>query len=146
MTATSTSNVRSTLEQLPRGLAVLAEPIWGTRLRIAPARRRSPILRLLTAAGMVVVGVAAGFAAFQRPSAIWLLLISAVLTTGGARYLQIVIHHYAVHNRFFRKPLANRLLGQTISTILLTQDYDGFYEDHMRKHHPNVKLARRGDP
>ena len=105
-------------------------------------------MSLATAAGMLVGGVAAGLAGLQGRSAapLPLLLLGGLLATGGARYLQIVIHHYAVHNQFFRSPRANRLLGQTISTVLLTQDYDGFRVDHMKKHHPNAKLARRGDP
>lgn len=140
--------MRSTLERLPRLAAALAEPVWGTRVRgTVPERQRTRLARLSTAAAMLVIGTTVGVLSLQhRPLSLLALPLALLLTTGGARYLQIVIHHYAVHNQFFRRPAANRLLGQTISTILLTQDYDGFHVDHIRKHHPNGKLARRGDP
>jgi hypothetical protein len=140
-------DVRKSLERLPPRLAALAEPIWGTCLRGVPTWRQSAMSRMLTAWAMLAGGVALSVAGLQRPPlSLALLLPGLLLATGGARYLQIVIHHYTVHNRFFHRPFANRFLGQAISTLLLTQDYDGFYVDHIKKHHPNAKLARRGDP
>jgi fatty acid desaturase len=140
-------DVRRSLERLPRPVAALAEPIWGTRLHAAPPVRRTAIGRLLSAAGMLAAGVALSVAGLQRPPmSLPLLLPGLLLATGGARYLQIVIHHHAVHQRLVRGAAMNRLLGQAISAVLLTQDYDGFYVDHIKKHHPNGKLARRGDP
>src|SRR5439155_6879766 len=75
-----------------------------------------------------------------------LLPLGWIFTIGGSRYLQVSVVHFAVHNQFFSRERHNRLLAQTISTVLLITDYDSYYRDHIKNHHPIGKFARRGDP
>jgi hypothetical protein len=139
--------VRHSLEKLPRWITRIGETVWGTRIHSRPSRRRSPAFRLMTALAMMAFGITLGVIGLVIfPWGVPLIPIGWVFTIGGGRYLQVVIGHHAVHNRFFRHARANRALVQTITVALLIQDFDGYFKDHVLTHHALQQFARRGDP
>lgn len=103
---------------------------------LPPEPKRSPAFRLFTSTSELAWGVVISVMGMYWVEA--LIPIGWLFTVGGARTLQVTICHHLVHGTFFRDPKHrqwNRRLYQAISTVLFIQDYDGYKEDHVRKHH-----------
>jgi len=147
MTARDPVPVRRSLEKLPLWLTTVLAAIWGTEIHTRTLTRHSRVGRLVSALAFIVLGVTlTAFGLVSMPWSAFLLPLGWIFTIGGSRHLQVSITHFAIHNQFFADKRRNRLLAQTISTVLLITDYDTYYRDHVNNHHPNRTFARRGDP
>lgn len=121
---------------------------WQTGMPLKDERPRlrwTPPLRALSAAvtmltGLVFGAVALGAGWMAAP----LLVVGWLLTTGGMRYLYVVIEHASVHNILSRSPRINRVAGEIISTLLWATPYDRFRQDHM-VHHQATRTERDPD-
>jgi fatty acid desaturase len=75
-----------------------------------------------------------------------LLLISWIVTVGGARKTLTCIIHRCVHYQFWGDK-RDRLLAEILSTLILVQGFDGYRHDHVKCHHHVDKFATfAGDP
>lgn len=139
--------VRRSLQNLPPWLTAILAAIWGTAIHGGKRTRRSRLGRLLSALTFMLLGVTlTGVGIIWLPLAPAFLPLGWIFTVGGARHFQLSVVHFAVHNQFFADERHNRLLAQTISTVLLITNYTDYYVDHVKKHHPRRTFARRGDP
>lgn len=76
-----------------------------------------------------------------------LLSLSFLLTVGGARIIETTIIHQGVHLNFLRhNPIGNRVLVECLSTIIGTENFDGYYLNHVRKHHNRKAFGTINDP
>lgn len=97
-----------------------------------PLFNKTPFFHLLIALLCLFGGVI--ISAMSWRSAPWILLISWIYTVGGARDLQVNICHQCIHRNFFGNK-RDRWLAEIVSTVLLVQNYDGYFHDHVRLHH-----------
>ena len=65
-----------------------------------------------------------------------LVMYLMAIVVGMARKAQTTIHHYALHRQLFKSKKLNLVISQALSTILLTQPFDGYTYDHLKRHHP----------
>jgi len=76
----------------------------------------------------------------------FLLLPFCLLTVGGARRFQVCIMHRCVHYQLWGDK-RDRILTEIVSTILLLQNFDSYYYDHIRAHHHISRFANfKSDP
>ena len=113
----------------------------------APIFKATPLYHLATALGSLFGGVIASvFIVNSLPTYCYpLLFVSWLYTVGGARKLQTTICHYCVHKKVFENYL-DRWLAEVLSTILLTQDFKGYWLDHIKLHHHVSKFSTMSDP
>lgn len=128
---------RETMDVLPGFLQPFLT--WLTGVPLPDQKPRwlwTPGGRALGAAIVILIGLALGVLGL---SATWglvpLLVVSWLLTTSGMRMLYVVIEHACTHNAFAASPRANRIVGETISTLLWATPYDRFRNDHKVHHH-----------
>ncbi|MDJ0689707.1 MAG: hypothetical protein QNJ41_14485 [Xenococcaceae cyanobacterium MO_188.B32] len=69
-----------------------------------------------------------------------LLLISWIVTVGGARKTLTCIIHRCVHYQFWGDK-RDRILAEILSTFILVQGFDGYRHDHVKCHHHVDKFA-----
>lgn len=102
-----------------------------------PLFHQTPLTQFVTALFSLFDSVAVSWAIVAHSSPIyWLFLpISWLFTVGGARKMQVCIYHQAVHYNVSGNKIADRILGELISTILLIQDFESYRRDHMEDHH-----------
>lgn len=75
------------------------------------------------------------------------LPVTFLLTVGGARILETTIIHQCVHLNFYESSsVKNRFLAELLSTIIGTEHFDGYYDNHVRKHHNRKAFATFEDP
>ncbi len=141
-------NVRGTMNRLPAFLQPLLTWLTGRarhgQRALVPS---TPLGQLATGlAGLVLgVGEAARVAASPSRASLLLLPLCWILTVGSARKLHVTICHQCVHLRFSGNPWIDRKVAQTLSALLLVQDFDGYYHDHRELHH-GLELATLDDP
>ncbi|MBK7537507.1 MAG: fatty acid desaturase [Myxococcales bacterium] len=123
---------------------------------LPPETTRSPGFRLATAMTSTMVGVVSSALGLccLRGATSWVCTIGALgalgvgwlLTVGGSRTLQVSIGHHLIHGRFSANLSRDRqrLLYEVISTLLMIQDYQSYYSDHVVRHHADP--AGRDDP
>lgn len=140
-------DVRESMRRLPRGIQWLLTIITGKPLRgQRPLWRRTPLWHLVTALVALLGGTAASGLILTVPLAWWpLLVISWVSTVHGARKLQVMVLHHAVHHTAFGERW-DRIIMEVVSTLLLIQGYDGFEHNHVGLHHKLKYLATVHDP
>jgi fatty acid desaturase len=139
--------VRWSLKNLPPRLTAKLAAIWGTIIHAGKPTQHSRLSRLRLALTFILVGLTfTALGLVWMPWTVVLLPLGWIFTIGGSRYLQVSVVHFAVHNQVFARERHNRLLAQTISTVLLITDFDTYHRDHVKNHHPIGKFARRGDP
>lgn len=104
--------------------------------------RSTPERELLTALVWFFGGGAAGFMIVNAGPWFWALLpLAWLFVVGGARYLVLGPSHYCMHNSFSKNHRVNFLVGESISVVSWTQDYESYKDDHLKSHHPPDKLA-----
>jgi hypothetical protein len=111
-----------------------------------PRWQRTPWWHLATMLLSLVGSVTASSVIITGSWALWpLLALSWMFTVHSARKAQLVIAHYAVHANMTGQQWYDRVLVEVLSTLLIIQDYEGYYEDHVRTHH-GLRLATLADP
>ncbi|MEO0845732.1 MAG: fatty acid desaturase [Cyanobacteria bacterium J06648_1] len=107
------------------------KPYCGQQPLFVPTRFYQLMTTLLS-----LFGGAMGSIAIWNSSPLFypLLLVSWSFTVGGARKIQTCINHRCIHRQFFGDQ-RDRWLADGLSTILLTQDFEGYYYDHIKLHH-----------
>jgi fatty acid desaturase len=98
--------------------------------------------------GLSLAGGAAasGLIVTAAPEVWPLLVLSWMVTVHGARKGQVVINHHAVHTNVTGQKRYDQMLAEVVSTLLLIQDYRGYFGDHVRVHHDPKQLATPADP
>ncbi|MPY41790.1 stearoyl-CoA 9-desaturase [Streptomyces phyllanthi] len=83
-----------------------------------------------------MAGVAMGWAGVSA-GGWWLLVlpVSWLLTVHGMRKLGSMILHQCTHSTYASGKRANRILGEFISVLLITQEYDDYSREHVSDHH-----------
>lgn len=140
-------NVRATMARVPWSQHFLT---WLTGKALPgqePLLRSNPALQLVTGLLGLLAGVAGSVVILSFPWWLWPLGLpfSWVLTVGSARKLQIMICHQCVHHQFSGNKLVDRGVCEIVSTLLMVQDYQGYYHDHRDVHH-GKELATLDDP
>ncbi|NEU79884.1 hypothetical protein [Nostoc sp. UIC 10630] len=133
-------------KSLPKPLYVFLQ-FFLTWMTGKPYRGQQPLFeptrlyQLLTALGSLFGGaIASALIWNSSPLCYPLLLVSWAFTVGGARKIQTCINHRCVHKQFFEDG-QDRWLAEILSTILLTQDREGYWYDHVKLHHHVDKFA-----
>jgi hypothetical protein len=102
---------------------------------------------LLTAIASLLGGAIASSVIYHSSPLLFpLLLISWIVTVGGARTTLTCIIHRCVHYQFWGNK-RDRILGEILSTLILVQGFDSYRDDHVKCHHHVDKFATfEGDP
>ena len=85
-------------------------------------------------------GVASSIIYHSSPLLFPLLLISWIVTVGGARKTLTCIIHRCVHYQFWGDK-RDLILAEILSTLILVQGFDGYRHDHVKCHHHVDKFA-----
>jgi len=112
-----------------------------------PRWMRKPWWHLMTMGLSLFGGVTASSFIVTVPSGCWpLLVLSWMVTVHGARMGQVVINHHAVHTNVTGHKRYDQGLAEVVATLLVIQDYRGYFRDHVRIHHDPKTLATSADP
>ena len=106
----------------------------------------SPWSQVATAVLTLAAGFGGAVFALSQGPFFWLLLpLCWMLTTGAARKMQVMIIHHCTHLTFSRSRFVNRAVAETLSTLILAQDFTTYQTDHVTKHHGS-DFATMDDP
>jgi hypothetical protein len=141
------SRVRETMRPLPLFLQPLLTWLTGKPLRKQqPLWKRSAYWSLTMALLQLFGGVAASIVLMNAFLLWWpLLVLSWMVTVGGARILQVTIIHHCIHYNFPGRRTSVRWLVEVLSALLLIQDFASYQFEHVSIHH-SKKLATLDDP
>jgi hypothetical protein len=108
---------------------------------------RTPTGQLAEALFKLAAGIWLALFAVQCGGWSWLVLpVAWMFTVGGARHLQVNIVHQCIHSNFSGRPAVDRWVGQWLTALVLVQDFDGYFADHVGKHHKKSVLTTSSDP
>jgi hypothetical protein len=143
------SSIRSALaERLPRLVQPAVTFLTGEPTDSeVPLFRHSSASRIAFALLTLIVGVTLSIS--WSWGGAWLLALAPVgvlLTTGAMRTLYVGIAHHASHGTVLATQRANAILGDVISTLLVTLAHDRYRVEHARDHHSPRKLSTHDDP
>jgi hypothetical protein len=82
----------------------------------------------------LILGIVTSSWIVNFPSTWPLLIISWAYTVGGARKLQTTICHHCTHYKYWGDK-RDKWLAECLSTILLTQNFHDYFEEHVKQHH-----------
>jgi hypothetical protein len=101
---------------------------------------------VITAFGALGLGVVLSLLVL-RLGGFWLasLPFLLILSASGMGKLQAVVFHHCSHGTVFRKRETNRLVGETISILLLMKHFDVYQHEHMLHHSPNKLLTHEDE-
>lgn len=74
------------------------------------------------------------------------LILSLPVAVLGSRLLVLTVAHQCAHNMLCDNNAANRLAHDVITTLTLTQDYQGYRHDHFVMHHGVRSFGTYDDP
>ncbi|WP_254564990.1 hypothetical protein [Oscillatoria sp. HE19RPO] len=118
------------------------KPYWGQQ----PLLHQTPWTHLATACLSLFGGAGVAWAIASSSPLYWVFLpIPWLFVVGAARKLQTNISHQSVHFNFSRNKIADRILCEIISTLLLTQDFEAYRRNHIKDHH-GKNFATTEDP
>lgn len=107
-----------------------------------PRFRSNWVWELLVGLAWMFGGGTASWVLWNISSWFWPLLpISWLFTVGGARNLVLGIIHYCMHGSCSSHPWVNALIPNAIAVVTMTQEYTSYRNDHIKDHHPPLKLA-----
>lgn len=144
---THARRARASMRALPTWLQPMLT--WLTGLPLPgerPAWTWTPAGRVTTAVALLVTWVTVAAVAAAAGGAWWLVAAAgSLLVTGAVRYLYIVVSHFAVHGSLALAPRTNRLAGELVAGLTLTQAFDRYALEHAKYHHSS-RLGTRMDP
>jgi hypothetical protein len=105
-----------------------------------PSLKVGKIYQLVTGLLSLTLGIVGSFLVINFSLALPLLVITWAYTVGGARKLQTTICHHCTHYKFWGDK-RDKWLAECLSTILLTQDFHAYFEEHVKQHHDIRKFA-----
>jgi len=110
--------------------------LTGAPLSVEDCPRETALRQTVTASLSLVVGVLLSIVACLAGGG-WLLLLLPiwVITLHGMRKLRAVIMHQAAHRNLFRRPKLDHAVGEFISILLLSEEFEGYRRSHMADHH-----------
>lgn len=113
-----------------------------------PLIKQTALGYLTLALTELALGTIGSFLILKYSILFYLLLPATfLLTVGGARILETTIIHQCVHLNFYKSSrVRNRLLAELLSTLIGTEHFDGYYYNHVRKHHNRKAFATFEDP
>ncbi len=111
-----------------------------------PMIKMSPWLHLFLTL-FVLVGGAVGSAAAWTQGGLWLLLLplTMAMTLSASRTLWLTDLHAAAHGSFSRNRMANRLVSDAVSLIMLVLPWSGYRRSHTQRHHGPGFCTNDGD-
>jgi fatty acid desaturase len=87
-----------------------------------------------------IVTIALGLSLFALDA--WPVRVLAIaITTSALRRLQVVAFHHCSHGTVFRSRLANAVLGESISAVVLIKSFAAYRRDHIRHHNSKHLLT-----
>lgn len=145
--------IRQLTNNLPEPIDNLIQALF-TWIIGKPYKNQRPLIKqtsfgyLMLALAELAFGTIGSIFILKSSLFLYLLLpVTFLLTLGGARILETTIIHQCVHLNFFeRDSIANRLLAECLSTLIGTENFDGYYHNHVRKHHNRKTFATVYDP
>jgi fatty acid desaturase len=120
--------------------------ITGKPLAYQKSWQVTPTYHLVTALMSLSTGVLISIFATFNFTFLPLLIFSWILTVSGARKLQLTIVHQCAHERFSGNSKLDKWLGETISILLVIQDFDSYQKEHLEDHHDGHNLSTPQDP
>lgn len=134
--------IRSSMLRLPACLQrmltwVTTVPILGQDVK------RTSFYQTITAFLSLITGLL-GSMIILKENFYLFLPFSLLITVSGMRKLQVVIYHHCSHGSVFHSRLANAILGEMISILLVIKDFRTYKQDHMA-HHNSKKLLTTED-
>lgn len=143
------AGIRETYSVFPRW----SQPLW-TWFTGKPAVGEQPLfvpsgwLYLAVALAAFVAGAAGSYGLVQSGPGPWLwgLLPTTMLTLMGSRLLILTIAHQCAHLRFCNGRHLNRVVHDVVTTIICSQNFDSYRNDHIHAHHGIKTFGTLEDP
>ncbi|PSB02096.1 fatty acid desaturase [Merismopedia glauca] len=140
------TNPRETMRCLPNWMQPFLTMATGKPLSDQIPWQLTPAYHLSTALLTLISGVIGSILILHYESFDPLLIFSWLLTVSGARKLQVTIVHQCAHHNFSGHQKLDRCLGETISVILMIQDFESYQKEHHKDHHALQNLMTAVDP
>lgn len=139
-------DIRESMRSLPGFFQPFLTWLSGKPLRGEAPWNLTPMDHLTSCVASLVAGVALGIVA-ARLSSFWLLLLAPawLLTMHAVRKLRGVISHQCSHANFLPSQKVNDLIGEAVSCLFMTQNYEVYKREHVSGHH-SVKHMTVEDP
>lgn len=142
-----TMDPRETMRRLPRWLQ---HPLTVFTGKALPAQQPlswwSPTYHLAAAVCTAVFGVVVGLIGYLAGgAAIALMLPGWAMTLHGLRNLRMLIFHQCAHANMYRKPFLDELIGETLASLLVVQNFQRYRREHVSEHHAAHHMTLR-DP
>lgn len=133
---------RESMRVLPSFLQPFLTWLTGKPLLGEVPWNLTPIHHLLASCIPLLLGVAGSSIAVLLLGWWLLLLIPCwMLTVHGSRKLRTMILHQCSHTNFLAHKRVDTLLGETISIILMTQNYQEYKREHISDHHSSSHMT-----
>ncbi len=117
-----------------------------------PLSGQKPLFRLHWSAYVLVVlgiffgSLTLGFYNQYQDISVFLTILSWVGLVFSSRRMAAVILHQSVHDRLSGNSKFDKLIGDFVTSLMLTQDYDSYKVDHCDIHHAPRTFATKYDP
>jgi fatty acid desaturase len=146
---TVADSIRETYSVFPRW----SQPLW-TLFTGKPAAGEQPLfvptgwLYLAVALAVFICGTLGSYSLVQGGLGLrlWGLLPTMMLTLMGSRLLILTIAHQCAHLRFCNSRRLNRVVHDVLTTIICSQNYDSYRDDHIHLHHRTRTFGTFEDP
>jgi len=141
------SDPRESMRRLPQWLQ---HPLTLFTGRALPEQRAlpwwSPTYHLATASLTLLAGLVVG-ATGAATGGWWLALLLPgwMITLHGMRNLRMLIFHQCAHRNMYRRPEPDTAIGETLSSLLLVQNFQRYRREHVSDHHAVHHMTLR-DP
>lgn len=140
--STAVVDIRESMRVLPSALQPFMTWLTCKPLSDEKPWKLTPIHHF-TGAALSLVGGAAFGAALVTLSGFWLLLLPVawLLTVHGTRKLRAVIVHQCAHSNCFKSQAVNDVVGEVISIVTFTQNYEPYKREHISGHHSTKHMT-----
>jgi hypothetical protein len=149
-------NPRQGMRQLTQGFPKPIDDLiqaWFTSLSGVPYLGQEPIVEVgalyyLGTGLLHLVGGTLGSIAIIElaPKFFLLLLLTAFWTTCGAWQLYGVVTHYCAHGKLTGNKMVDKLIGEFLSALCLTNPLQIYESEHAKDHHDLKNLTTLDDP
>jgi fatty acid desaturase len=139
-------SIRESMRNLPGFFQPFLTWLSGKPLHGENPWKLTPMDHLMSCFASLLAGVALGIVAAHY-SGFWLLLLapSWLLTIHAVRKLRGVISHQCSHANFLPSQKVNDFIGEAVSVLFMTQNYEVYKREHVSAHH-SIKHMTPDDP